>query len=121
MSALSFLASIHSLAVHQGFVVHIRELCSFLCLMHGLLCNFSRHTERIFGIPQWKSLRSKLGVWRVISSLTIISSQIYSLIISCCNFNSVRTCIAFQVADECQKTLLHRFDHALLSRIHIEV
>ncbi|KAK1677246.1 hypothetical protein QYE76_038094 [Lolium multiflorum] len=24
----------------------------------------SRHTERIFGIPQWKSLRSKLGVWR---------------------------------------------------------
>lgn len=24
----------------------------------------SRHTERIFGMPQWQSLRAKLGVWR---------------------------------------------------------
>uniref|UniRef100_A0A453AC12 PCI domain-containing protein n=1 Tax=Aegilops tauschii subsp. strangulata TaxID=200361 RepID=A0A453AC12_AEGTS len=24
----------------------------------------SRHTARVFGMPQWQSLRSKLGVWR---------------------------------------------------------
>jgi len=24
----------------------------------------SRHTERIFGMPQWQGLRTKLGVWR---------------------------------------------------------
>ncbi|KQJ81695.1 eukaryotic translation initiation factor 3 subunit M [Brachypodium distachyon] len=28
------------------------------------IVNVSRHTERIFGLPQWQSLRSKLGVWR---------------------------------------------------------
>jgi len=27
----------------------------------------SRHTERIFGMPQWQGLRTKLGVWRVTS------------------------------------------------------
>ncbi|RCV32469.1 hypothetical protein SETIT_7G005400v2 [Setaria italica] len=37
----------------------------------------SRHTERIFGMPQWQGLRTKLGVWRgnIASAINIIQAN----------------------------------------------
>ncbi|XP_062225062.1 uncharacterized protein LOC133923809 [Phragmites australis] len=37
----------------------------------------SRHTERIFGMPQWQGLRTKLGVWRgnIASAISTIQAS----------------------------------------------
>ncbi|TVT99695.1 hypothetical protein EJB05_54894 [Eragrostis curvula] len=37
----------------------------------------SRHTERIFGMPQWQALRTKLGVWRgnIASAISTIQTN----------------------------------------------
>ncbi|KAK3143234.1 hypothetical protein QOZ80_4BG0360500 [Eleusine coracana subsp. coracana] len=37
----------------------------------------SRHTERIFGMPQWQGLRTKLGVWRgnIASAISAIQAS----------------------------------------------
>ncbi|KAJ1292310.1 hypothetical protein BS78_02G382700 [Paspalum vaginatum] len=36
----------------------------------------SRHTERIFGMPQWQGLRTKLGAWRVNIASAINTIQV---------------------------------------------